>query len=93
MSTSLLLLATLLLTQDRMPMVLAIWTHCWLTFSQALTNTPRPFSSTQSLRPLCLKPVALPGVIVAKMQGPALGLVELHHTGLSSAIQLVHIPL
>jgi len=35
----------------------------------------------------------LPGVVVAKAQNKALGLVELHPTGLSPAIQPVQIPL
>ena len=43
--------------------------------------------------PLCPKPVALPGVVVAKVQGSALGLVELHPTGLGLAIKPLHIPL
>ena len=44
----------------------------------------------QSLFP---KPVVLPGVVVAKVQDPALGLVEFHPTGLDTAIQSVQIPL
>jgi len=35
----------------------------------------------------------MPGVVVAKVQGLALGLVELYPTGLSPAIQPVQIPL
>ena len=38
-------------------------------------------------QPLCPKPVALPGVIVAKVQDPAFGLVESHPIDFSSAIQ------
>ena len=41
---------------------------------------------------LCPKPVALPGVVVAKEQNPTLSLVELHPIGLSSVIQPVQIP-
>ena len=41
----LLLLATLILIQAMMPFAfLATWAHCWLMFSQVLTNTPRSFS-------------------------------------------------
>ena len=40
-------------------------------------------------QPLCSKPVELSGVVVAKVQDPALGLVELNPTGLSPAIQPV----
>jgi len=46
--TSLLLLATLFLTQARMPLAfLATWTHCWLMFSQLSTSTPRSFCNRQ----------------------------------------------
>jgi len=41
-----------------------------------------------SLQPLCPTPVALPGVVVAKAQDPALGLVELHSIGLNPAVSL-----
>ena len=44
-------------------------------------------------QPLCPKPVALPGVVVAAVQDLALDLVELLPTGLSPAIQPVQIPL
>ena len=56
---------------------------------------PSPHHSlpSGSCRELCPKPVALPGVVVAKAQDPALGLVELHPIGLSPAIQPVHISL
>ena len=40
---------------------------------------------------LCPKPVALPEVVVAKMQDLALGLVEIHPVGLSPDIQTVQI--
>ena len=42
---------------------------------------------------LCPKAVALPGVVVAKVQDPALGLVEPHPIGFSPVIQPVQIPL
>ena len=44
-------------------------------------------------QPLCPKPVALPGVVVAKEQDPAFGLVEPHPIGFSPAIQPFQIPL
>jgi len=44
-------------------------------------------------QPLCPKPLALPGVIVAKVQDPAFGLVEPHPIGFCPAIQPVQIPL
>ena len=37
-------------------------------------------------QPFCPKTVAMPGVVVVKVQDPALDLVELHPIGLSSAI-------
>ena len=43
--------------------------------------------------PLCPKPVVLPGVIAAKVQDPAFGLVESHPIGFSPAIQPIQIPL
>ena len=45
--TSLVLLATLFLTQARLPLFLAIWAHCWCEFSQLLTNTPTSLSVGQ----------------------------------------------
>jgi len=87
----LLLLATLLLIQARMPSAfLATWAQCWLTFSQASTNTPT-FISYTVFQPLCSKPVILPEVVV--VQDPALGLVKLHPIGVSPAVQPVQIPL
>ena len=59
--TTLLLLATLFLMQGRTP--LASCLHCWLTFSQAMTNTPKSFSSAV-FQPLCPKPAVLHGVVV-----------------------------
>ena len=44
-------------------------------------------------QPLCPKPVALPGVTVAKVQDPAFALVECHPMGFSPAIQPSQIPL
>ena len=45
------------------------------------------------LQSLCPKTVALPGVVVAKVQGLALGLVEHHLIGFSLAIKPTHISL
>ena len=45
------------------------------------------------LQPLCPKPVALPEVVLAKVQDPTLGLTEPHPIGHSPAIQPVQIPL
>lgn len=69
MNTSLLLLTALLLIQGRTPLAfLTTWAHYSLMFRQVSTNNPliHFFHS---------KPVALPGVVVAKVQDPALGLV------------------
>ena len=44
-------------------------------------------------QPLCPNPVAFPGVVVAKVQDPALGIVEFHPIGLSPVIQPAQIPL
>ena len=43
-------------------------------------------------QPPCHKSVALPGVIVAKVQDLALGLLELHPIGLSPSVHPVQIP-
>jgi len=69
--------------------LLATWANCWLMFSQASTNSPRPVSSTVFLL-LCPRMTV---VVVTNAQDPALGLVELHPTGLSSVIQPVQISL
>ncbi|RMC17439.1 hypothetical protein DUI87_06021 [Hirundo rustica rustica] len=87
--TDLLLLAKILQIQARMPLAfLAIWAHCWLMSSQyALV----PFCLA-TVQPLCPQYVALHGVVVAKVQGQDLGLIEPHVTGLYPSIQSVHIP-
>ena len=41
------------------------------------------------IQPLSPNPIALHGVVVAKVQDPALGLVEPHPIHLSPAIQLI----
>jgi len=70
----------------------ATWTHCRLMFSR-VTNASTPLFCHASFQPLCLKSVALPGVVVAKLQDPALGHVECHPIGLSQVIHPVQIPL
>lgn len=102
MTTSLVLLVTIFLIQvrmslflieARMPMAfLATLAHCLLMFRQMLTNTPRSISSTV-FQTLCPKPVALPRVVVTKVQDLSLGLLELHPIGLNRVIQPVQIPL
>ncbi|KAF4803090.1 hypothetical protein TURU_020535 [Turdus rufiventris] len=73
---ALLLLATLLLTQARMPLAfLATWAHPG-SCSAAATSSPRSFPATLS------QPVALPGIVVTQGQDPVLGLVEPHTFGL-----------
>ncbi|RMC10285.1 hypothetical protein DUI87_13087 [Hirundo rustica rustica] len=73
--TSLLLLATPFLIQARMPLaLLATWAHCWLMFS-CCHQCPQALSSH-------IQPITLQGVIVAKMQDSALGLIKLHPIGL-----------
>ncbi|KAK4823935.1 hypothetical protein QYF61_008321 [Mycteria americana] len=93
MITSLLLLATLLLIQARMPLAfLATWAHCWLIFRWLSTSTPRSFS-TRQLSSHFPKPVALLGVAVTQVQDLALGLVETHTIDLGPSIQPVQVPL
>jgi len=94
MITSLFLLATLFLTQVRMLWAfLATWAHCWLVFSRLSTNTPRSFSARQLSSHSSPSLLALHGVVVTKMQDPALGLVEPHTAGLGPSIQPDLIPL
>jgi len=69
---------------------LATWGHCWLTFSQVLTNTPRSISSAQSSS-YSAQACSVAGVVVAEAQDPAFGPAELHC--LSPASQPVQIPL
>ena len=91
--TSLFLLATLFLVQARMPLaLLATWAQ--LAHVQLSSNQPPlvPFLFTV-IQPLSPKPIALHGVIVAKVQDLALGLAEPHPIHLSPAIQLLLIPL
>ena len=94
MISSLLLLATLFLMQAGMALaLLATWAHCWFMFNRAATNTSRIHFVFTVIQPLIPKPIALHGVIVAKVQDPALGLVKPHPVHLSPAIQLLYIPL
>ncbi|KAJ7427217.1 integral membrane protein dgcr2 idd [Willisornis vidua] len=45
------------------------------------------------MTPLCAQPVALQGVVVAKVQDQALGLAKPHPIGISPSIQPVQVPL
>ncbi|RMC15497.1 hypothetical protein DUI87_07689 [Hirundo rustica rustica] len=91
--TSLLLLATPFLIQARMPLaLLAIWARCWLMFSSCYQNPQVPFL-LGTVQPHCPQPVTLEGVIVAKVQDSALGLIKLHLVRLCPSIQLVQISL
>ncbi|RMC19694.1 hypothetical protein DUI87_03258 [Hirundo rustica rustica] len=92
--TSLLLLATLFLIQARMPLVfLAIRAHCWAYVQPAVDQYPQvPFllGTVQPHRP---QPIMLKGVIVAKVQDLALGLIKLHLVRLCPSIQPFQISL
>ncbi|RMC13151.1 hypothetical protein DUI87_10682 [Hirundo rustica rustica] len=91
--TSLLLLATPFLIQARMPLaLLATWAHCWLMFSCCHQCPQVPFllGTVQPHRP---QPITLQGVIVAKVQDSALGLIKLHLVRLSPSIQPFQISL
>ena len=57
----------------------------------SLNQNPQVHFLYTVFQPLCPKPVALPGVIVAKVQDPAFGLVESHPIGFSPAIQPIQI--
>ncbi|RMC22436.1 hypothetical protein DUI87_00750 [Hirundo rustica rustica] len=90
--TSLLLLATPFLIQARMPLaLLATWAHCWLMFScwHQCPQVPFLLGTVQPHHP---QPITLQGVIVAKVQDSALGLIKLH-LRLCPSIQLVQISL
>ncbi|RMC20709.1 hypothetical protein DUI87_01561 [Hirundo rustica rustica] len=92
--TSLLLLATPFLFQARMPLVLlATRAHCWLMFSWLLTSTPQVPFLLGTVQPHHTKPTALQGVIVAKVQDLALGLIKLHLVRLCPSIQLFQVSL
>ncbi|TRZ24887.1 hypothetical protein HGM15179_002236 [Zosterops borbonicus] len=85
--TSLLLLATPFLIQARMPLAsLATWAHCRLMFSCCHQNPQVPFC-LGTVQPHHPQPITLQGVIVAKVQDSALGLMKLHPIGLCPSIQ------
>ncbi|RMC05196.1 hypothetical protein DUI87_18380 [Hirundo rustica rustica] len=89
----LLLLATPFLIQARMPLaLLATWAHCWLTCSCCHQHPQVPFllGTVQPHRP---QPITLQGVIVAKVQDSALGLIKLHLVRLCPSIQVFQISL
>lgn len=67
--------------------------HCWLLFRSVSTSTPQDCFFYTVCQPFCPKPVVVPDVVVAKVQDPPLGPVELHPPGLSPAIQLAQNPL
>ena len=87
MITFLLLLAILFLMQVRMALVLlgTLSAHVQPSINQH-SQVPFLFTVIQALSP---KPIALHGVTVAKVQDPALALVEPHPIHLSPAIQLI----
>ena len=71
MITSLLLLAALFLMQARMASaLLGTWADCWLIHPSINQHPQVPFLFT------VIQPKALHRVVVAKVQDPALGLVE-----------------
>ncbi|RMC15738.1 hypothetical protein DUI87_07942 [Hirundo rustica rustica] len=85
--TSLLLLATPFLIQARMPLaLLATWAHCWLMFSCWHQHPQVPFL-LGTAQPHLPQPVTLQGVIVAKVQDSALGLIKPHPIGLCPSVQ------
>ncbi|RMC10298.1 hypothetical protein DUI87_13100 [Hirundo rustica rustica] len=91
--TSLLLLATPFLIQARMPLaLLATWAHCWLMFSCCHQYPQVPFclGTVQPHRP---QPITLQGVIAAKVQDLALGLIKLHLVRLCPSVQPFQISL
>ncbi|KAF1399548.1 Membrane-associated guanylate kinase, WW and PDZ domain-containing protein 2, partial [Spheniscus mendiculus] len=59
----------------------------------AVNQHPQVLFRQAAFQPLFPKPVALHGVVVAKVQDPALGLVEPHTVGLGPSIQPVQVPL
>ncbi|RMC06331.1 hypothetical protein DUI87_15762 [Hirundo rustica rustica] len=92
--TSLLLLATPLLIQARMPLaLLATWAHCWIMFVQLLSPAPPgPFPPGHC--PATLSPgYNAAGGFVAKVQDSALGLIKLHLVRLCPSIQQFQVSL
>ncbi|RMC18375.1 hypothetical protein DUI87_04261 [Hirundo rustica rustica] len=85
--TSLLLLATPFLIQARMPLaLLATWAHCWLMFCHWHQHPQVPFL-LGTVQPHHPQPITLQGVIVAKVQDLALGLIKPHPIGLCPSVQ------
>ncbi|RMC17164.1 hypothetical protein DUI87_05741 [Hirundo rustica rustica] len=85
--TSLLLLATPFLIQARMPLaLLATWAHCWLMFNCCHQYPQVPFL-LGTVQPHHSQPIMLQGLIVAKVQDSAPGLIKLHPIGLHPSIQ------
>ncbi|RMC19225.1 hypothetical protein DUI87_03830 [Hirundo rustica rustica] len=91
--SSLLLLATPFLIQARMPLaLLATWAHCWLMSSCWHQCSQVPFL-LGTAQPRLPQPVMLQGVIVAKVQDSALGLIKLPLIRLCPSIQPFQISL
>ena len=94
MTTSLLLLTTLIsdISQDAIGLLGHLGTLLAHVQSSVNQYIHVHFLYT-AFQPLCPKPVALPGIVVTKVQVPAPGLADLHLTDLSQVIQAVQIPL
>ncbi|KAJ7403914.1 hypothetical protein WISP_148725 [Willisornis vidua] len=88
MGTALVLLATLFLIQARMPLG---FLATWHTLAHVQSESPGPFALGHF--PVTQHPTwSSHGVVVAKVQDPALGLVEPHPVGLSPSLQPVQAP-
>ncbi|RMC19616.1 hypothetical protein DUI87_03176 [Hirundo rustica rustica] len=72
---------------------LATRAHCWLMFNQLLTSTPQVPFLLGTVQPYCPQPIMLKGVIVAKVQDSAIGLIKLHLVRLCPSIQPFQISL
>jgi len=76
----------LFLIQARMP--LAFLATLLAHIQSIMDQHPQVCFCHTAFQPLCPTPVALPEVAAAKAQDAALGLVELHPSGLSPAVQI-----
>ena len=71
---------------------MATWAHCWLMSSLLSISAPglfTPVCSPAALSPAC----STAGVVEAKVQDPALGLVKPHLVGFGPWMQAVQITL
>ncbi|TRZ13142.1 hypothetical protein HGM15179_013961 [Zosterops borbonicus] len=91
--TSLLLLATPFLIQARMPLALLAQLAQLAHVQSVINQNPQVPFCLGTAQPHCPQPVALQGVIVAKMQDSARGLIKLHLIGLCPSIQLLQVSL